>query len=145
MSLFDKVKNILDKVAKDDRSKEFVRFVIVGLIATGIHYGIYLLLIKLIPIDRTLWTNIAYALGYLISWCCNLWLTAHFTFRESITIGKGIGFAVCHLINFGLHILFLNIFLWMGVPETWAPIPVYCIVVPINFILVRTVFKKLNL
>ena len=145
MSLSAKVKDLVTKLAEDARSGEFVRFVIVGLIATGIHYGIYLLLIKLIPIERTLWTNIAYALGYLISWCCNLWLTAHFTFRESITLGKGIGFAVCHLINFGLHILFLNVFLWMGVSETWAPIPVYCLVVPINFILVRTVFKRLNI
>jgi len=143
--MLDKAKALVSKVVADERSHEFIRFVVVGLIATGLHYGIYLLLIKAIHIEGQLWTNIAYSLGYLISWFCNLWLTAHFTFRESVTVARGIGFAICHLINFGLHILFLNAFLHLGVPDTWAPIPVYCLVVPINFILVRTVFKRLKL
>ena len=133
------------KKLKGGRMEEFIRFVIVGVIATALHYGIYLLLVKAIPIDGTLWTNAAYTIGYVLSWFCNLWLTAHFTFREKVTVGRGVGFAVCHLVNYGLHILFLNIVLRLGVSETWAPIPVYCLVVPINFILVRTVFKRLKL
>ena len=143
--MFSGIKAYLNKVADDERAREFIRFVIVGVIATGIHYGLYLLLIHVVPIEGSLWTNIAYAIGYVVSWFCNLWLTAHFTFRESVTVGRGVGFAICHLINFGLHLLFLNAFLYLGVPENWAPIPVYCLVVPINFILVRTVFKKMKL
>lgn len=123
---------------------EFVRFCIVGVIATGLHYGIYLLLIRLVHLDGELWTNVAYTIGYILSFCCNLWLTAHFTFHESVNVKRGVGFTISHAINYGLHIGFLNLILWLGMPEQWAPIPVYCLVVPINFILVRTVFKKIK-
>lgn len=123
---------------------EFIRFCIVGVLATGLHYGIYLLLIYLIHTDGELWTNIAYTIGYALSFCCNLWLTAHFTFHESVNVKRGVGFAVSHAINYGLHIGFLNLFLWLGIPEQWAPLPVYCLVIPINFILVRTVFKHIK-
>ena len=61
-----------------------------------------------------------------------------------MSVKKGIGFSLSNLVNYGLHILFLNLFLWMGVPDKWAPLPVYCIVVPINFLLVRFVFKKVK-
>lgn len=121
---------------------EFLRFVLVGVLATGIHYSAYLLLLQLVSIDNALWTNAAYSIGYLASWCCNLWLTARFTFREKVTLRRGAGFAICHLINFGLHVVLLNLFLFIGVPKKWAPLPVYCIVVPICFVLVRRVFKN---
>ena len=134
----------IGKWLENGKTLEFVRFVMVGVAATGIHYGLYLLLIHIFPAGGTLWTNAAYAAGYLVSWFCNLWLTAHFTFRTSLSFRRGLGFAVCHLVNFGLHLLFLNVFLRIGAPEKWAPIPVYCLVVPINFILVRTVFKKIR-
>lgn len=118
--------------------KEFLRFCIVGIVATGIHYGVYLLLLKWINV------NVAYSVGYVVSLGCNLLMTSFFTFRERITWKKATGFLVSHGVNYILHILFLNLFLRLGIVERWAPIPVYCIVVPINFILVRTAFKKLK-
>lgn len=123
---------------------QFIRFCLVGVLATGLHYGIYLLLIHLVHLDGELWTNVAYTIGYVLSFCCNLWLTAHFTFQTSVNMKRGIGFATSHAINYGLHMGFLNFFLWIGIPEQWAPLPVYCLVIPINFILVRTVFKHIK-
>lgn len=125
-----------------DKIFEFIRFCIVGIIATIIHYGIYLLLLKKFSCSWEIWTNVAYSIGFILSWCCNLYLSAHFTFRAKVSIKKGIGFAVTHGINYLLHLLFLNIFIAIGITEQFAPIPVYCCVVPINFILVRTVFKS---
>lgn len=126
----------------NDRILEFVRFCIVGIIATIIHYGIYLLLLKKFSCSWEIWTNVAYSIGFILSWCCNLYLSAHFTFRAKVSIKKGIGFALSHGVNYLLHLLFLNIFLWVEVPEKWAPIPVFCLVVPINFLLVRYVFTS---
>ena len=123
---------------------EFFRFCVVGLIATAIHYGLYLTLLRIFHIGSDVWTNAAYAIGYVVSWFCNLYLTARFTFHEKVTFKRGIGFAVSHGINFLLHMVFLNLFMWIGISSKLAPIPVYCIVVPINFILVRTVFKQLK-
>ena len=116
---------------------EFIRFAIVGVVATGIHYGVYLLFLLWMKV------NLAYSLGYVVSLCCNLLLTSVFTFRERITWKKSVGFFASHGVNYSLHIVFLNLFLYLGVAERWAPIPVYCIVIPINFVLVRTAFKKL--
>ena len=39
--------------------------------------------------------------------------------------------------------LFTLIFLFLGLSEAWAPIPVYCICIPVNFLLVRFVFNRL--
>lgn len=121
---------------------EFLRFCFVGVLATGIHYGIYLLLIETISLEGKFWINAAYLIGFIISWFCNLWMTAKITFKTHISLKRGIGFAVTHGINYLLHLLFLNIFLALGITEQIAPIPVYCCVVPINFILVRTIFKS---
>lgn len=114
---------------------EFFRFGIVGIIATAIHYGIYYLLL------RVLGVNLSYTVGYIISWCCNFYLTSRFTFKSKANVKKGVGFALSHVVNYFLHMLFLNIFIHLGASETLAPIFVYCCVVPINFILVRTVFN----
>ena len=134
----------LNQILHSPRIREIVRFVIVGTIATGIHYGIYLLLVHIYGIEQTdtIRINIAYSVGYAISFICNMLLTASFTFREKLTIKRGSGFVISHIINYLLHLLFLSLFLWMGLSNKWAPIPVYCMVVPINYLLVRTVFKS---
>ena len=116
---------------------EFVRFAIVGAIATGIHYGLYLVLKLVINV------NISYTLGYIISLLCNFYLTARFTFQAETSVKKGAGFIASHIVNYLLHMILLNLFLRIGIPSTFAPIPVYCIAIPVNFLLVRTVFRKL--
>lgn len=138
------ISEISYQIRTSQKFREFIRFAFVGVIATGIHYGIYLLLLWLYDIeqDETTYADIAYTIGYVLSFLCNLWLTAHFTFREKLTIKRGGGFTLSHIINYLLHIALLSLFLWLGVPNEWAPIPVYCLVIPINFILVRTVFKS---
>ena len=121
----------------DSRLREFVRFCIVGASATAIHYGVFLLLLKPLTVFY------AYSAGYVAGLCFNLLMTSVFTFQEKITLKKTIGFLASHGINYVLHIFFLHLFLFLGIPERWAPAPVYCIVVPVNFILVRMAFKRL--
>ena len=47
---------------------ELVRFGIVGVTATAIHYGIYWLLMHVINV------TVAYSIGYALSFICNLLL-----------------------------------------------------------------------
>ena len=115
--------------------REAIRFCIVGVLATIVHYGIYLLLKGVINV------SVAYTIGYVISFIGNFVLTNVYTFKTQATAKKGIGFVICHVVNYLLHIGLLNVFIWMGVPSSIAPIPVYCIVVPVNFLLVRKVVK----
>jgi len=132
------MKEWLEKLFANEKMAEFLRYCIVGGIAVVIHYGLYLLLNQWINV------NVAYTIGYVISVCCHLWLTFRFTFRTEVSAMRIGGYLFCNGVNYLLHMLFLNLFLWLGMSEQWAPIPVYCLVVPINFILVRTAFKKLK-
>ncbi len=114
---------------------EAVRFIIVGVLATSVHYGLYLLL--------ALWmnVNVAYTIGYGLSFVMNYYLSNYFTFKTKPDVKKGIGFIGSHLVNYGLHIVLLNVFLWIGVGQSLAPLFVYAIAIPVNFILVRIALK----
>ena len=122
-------------IEKESRLMEFVRFGIVGIIATGLHYGIYLLLLS------SLSTFIAYTIGYVISFGANFFLSTYFTFKTRPNLKRGIGFGVSHLINYALQILLLNFFMWLGITQQLAPIAVFVMVIPVNFLLVRTALK----
>ncbi len=115
-----------------------VRFGIVGVAATALHYGIYYVLQFVMSI------NVAFTLGYFLSFLANYFLTAKFTFKKNTSMKNGVGFGVAHLCNYLLQMGLLNFFVDLGVRQELAPIPVYCIAVPVNFLLVRTVFKKLK-
>ena len=118
---------------------EFIRFGIVGVLATALHYGIYYLLLHYINV------NIAYTTGYILSFIANFYLTSFFTFGTHPSWKKLIGMGSAHLVNYLLHMGLLNLFLFLGISKTWAPLPVFIIAIPVNFILVRFVFKHKKL
>lgn len=114
---------------------EAIRFILVGILATGVHYGLYLLL--------ALWmnVNVAYTIGYGVSFIMNYYLSNYFTFKTKPDVKKGVGFIASHLINYGLHMGLLNLFLWTGIGHSLAPLFVYAIAIPVNFVLVRLALK----
>lgn len=114
----------------------FVRFGLVGVLATALHYGLYYLLHFLMG------ANAAFTIGYILAFVVNFYLTSYFTFGTSPSWSKLAGMGGAHLVNYLLQIGLLNFFLWIGVEERWAPLPVYAIAVPVNFILVRFVFVR---
>ena len=120
-----------------EKRYEFIRFCVVGVVASGLHYGVYYLLQTKIDV------NVAYTVGYLISLICNFFLTSYLTFHSSPSIRKALGFGGSHLINL-IHLSFLNLFLYLGISKVLAPVLVLAIAVPINFILLRWVFKHKN-
>lgn len=109
---------------------------LVGIFATALHYGIYLLLRCAIQID------VAYTIGYVLSFLANFYLTARFTFRTAPSWRRLVGMGGAHGVNYVLHMVLLNLFLWFGVPPALAPLPVFAVAVPVNFILVKVVFKN---
>ena len=137
-------------------SKEFIRFVIVGVTATIIHYGVYLLLLQIVP-QGGVYEEIAYGTGYVVSFIFNFILTSVFTFKTKANAKKTIGFVMSHAINFGLHLGLFKCFKWLSLPEIsialatferiitpleYIPILIYSIAVPVNFLLVRFAFKS---
>lgn len=119
--------------------KEFIRFGVVGVLATALHYGIYYFLQSFINV------NVAYTTGYVISFIVNFYLTSYFTFGTTPSWKKLVGMGGVHLVNYLLHIILLNVFLYLGVSKAWAPVPVFAIAIPVNFLFVRFVFKHKKL
>jgi len=113
----------------------FLRFGAVGVVASGIHYGIYAFLITLRQ-DA----NIAYTAGFIISLCCNYMLTTYFTFRQSPSKRNVTGFIASHILNYFVEIGLLNLFLWIGFNEWIAPILDMVIAACINFLVLQFAF-----
>ena len=119
----------------DGKMGEVLRFAVVGVIATLIQYGVYFgLVLWLIP-------TFAMTIAYAVSFAFNFVASTRYTFRVKASARRGAGFALSHAVNYVLQMLTLNLFLWVGVPKQWAPIPMFCICVPVNFVLVRFFLK----
>ena len=117
--------------------QEVLRFILVGIIATGIQLAAYWLCCSFCN------HNLSLLASYALSLCINFVLTTHYTFRTSANIRKGIGFFASHGVNFLMQFLFLNLFIFLGVTRQWALLPTLCICVPINFLLVRFSMRHL--
>lgn len=115
--------------------REPLRFVIVGIIATAIQYGIYLALLSIVD------ANIALTIGYIISLACNFLLSTYFTFSTKPTTKKAGGFVLSHVVNWLMQLGTINLFIYMGISKEWAPIPMYMVCMPINFLMVRFFLK----
>ena len=131
------MRHILGSGASNERKPwgEVVRFGIVGVVATAIQYGCYLLL------KGVMWPEVANVLAYAVSFLFNLVASVKFTFHTHATARKGAGFLFSHVVNLCLQTLFLHLFLRLGVGAELAPIPMFCICVPVNFLLVRHFLK----
>lgn len=127
-------RNRFKALLRNERFLQFVRFCIIGTLAAATHYVIYFLLQLWIDL------NVAYTAGYVISFVGNFYLTNYFTFRTRPSWGKFFGFAGSHSLNYLLHIVLFNLFLWMGVHRLVAPPLVMLIAMLVQFSVLRIVF-----
>lgn len=132
------MRSILDRLSDSRRQQlgEVVRFGVVGVTATLLQYAIYWLLIHWLTPSPSM------TIGYAVSFAFNFLASTKYTFRVKANARHGAGFALSHAVNYALQMLTLNLFLWMGISEQLAPIPMFCICVPVNFLLVRFFLKR---
>lgn len=132
------MKAILDRLNSQQRQRlgEVVRFGVVGVLATAVQYVVYWVLIH--------WINptLSLTIGYIVSFLFNFIATTKFTFRVAANARHGAGFAFSHAVNYTLQVALLNAFLWLGVSKQIALIPVFCVCIPVNFLLVRFFLKR---
>ncbi len=120
---------------KKEAIGEMIRFSVVGVLITAIHYVVYWLLQLVVDV------NVAWTAGYIVGFVVNYYLSARFIFREKTSVGNGAGFGGAHLVNYFLQMVLLNFFIWLGLSAEMAPVGVYAVSIPVNFLLVRFVFK----
>lgn len=148
-TLFAPMNELINKILSKSEVREFIRFCIVGGIAMGVHYAIYLAMLWMLGLDWTAsggtdWRiTLSYSIGYGIALVVNMLLTACFTFKERLSVKRGGGFLFSHFINYVIEVSLLNMFLSLHIAEWLSPLLALLISVPVNFILVRTVFKKM--
>ena len=132
------IKNIqIRKMFPKSRIIEIMLFGMVGNTAMAIHYSIYYVLLPFLPI------TISFSTGYFISFFCNFLMTSYLTFKVKPTIKNFFRFATSHGINYIIQIVLLNLFLLLlKVDERVAPLFVYLISVPLNYIMVRFAMKQ---
>lgn len=132
------IRDILSRL--DDPKKrwlgEVLRFGIVGITATLLQYLVYWGCL------RWLSPGLSLTVGYLVSFLYNFYASTHFTFRVSANARRGAGFLLSHGVNYLLQMITLQFFLWLGVGKQWAPLPMFCICVSVNFLLVRYFLKR---
>lgn len=134
MGMFGALKKITHRL-DDEQRGEVCRFLVVGVTAVAIQYGVYLLLVgRLSP-------AIANTIAYLVSFLFNYAASTRYTFRVRSSARRGMGFAFSHLVNYLLQTALLAFFLWLGVSKPLAMLPVFAICVPVNFLLVRFFLK----
>lgn len=128
---------MLNNILKNKKLVQFIRFVFVGGVATVIHYGIYRFL-QLLNIQY----NIAYTLGYVISFVFNFFASSYYTFKTNPNTKRIVGFAIAHGFNYFLQMALLNLYINLGIDKTIAPLFVYVITIPTNFVFVKYALKN---
>lgn len=143
------MKDIINHLGDKRRQQlgEVVRFGIVGVTATLLQYFIYWLLLRLaihwdVAAGTHTLSTVAMTIGYVVSFIYNFIASTRFTFRVKANARRGAGFLFSHVVNYSLQMLTLNLFLLLGISKQWAPIPMFCVCVPINFLLVRFFLKR---
>lgn len=143
------MKDIINHLGDKRRQQlgEVVRFGIVGVTATLLQYFIYWLLLRLaihwdVEAGTHTLSTMAMTIGYVVSFIYNFVASTRFTFRVKANARRGAGFLFSHVVNYSLQMLTLNLFLLLGIGKQWAPIPMFCVCVPVNFLLVRFFLKR---
>ena len=142
---------------------QFLRFFVVGVGATLVHLLVYWSLNAAFGLteEDAFALVVTLTFGYMVSFIGNFIVSLKWTFRTQGSVKKGAGFALSHLVNWGMQVGLLELFRVLGVggvlawcmhaflpwvvalfPELGNPaslllLPVFCVVVPINFLLVR--------
>ena len=129
----------LSKLKSHNKLFEFIKFGVVGGIATVLHYAIYFVLQAL-----TVQYNIAYTIGYFLSFIFNFFASNYFTFNTKPNANKGFRFLLAHVFNYLLQIALLNLYIYVGISKSIAPIFVFVVSIPVNFVLVKIALKSKN-
>ena len=119
---------------------EVLRFLVAGGANTAATYGIYLLVLQLLPY-RVAYT-IAYALGIVLAYALNTW----FVFRSAWDWKKLLAYPLVYLLQYGLGMLCLTVLVEQaGVNAKFAPLVVVAITLPVSFFASRFLIKRPSL
>lgn len=136
----DKITETLQAWAQKEGMQEFIRFCVVGIVATVVDAAIFYTVRCFAPYQ------IALISGYLISLVFNYFFTVRWTFRTRPTVSNAVGVLFAHLFNLfvvrmSLMFFFIHVF---SLPDRIAYLPTLAISMFTNFLIVKFVVKKFS-
>ncbi len=123
------------KFLSKSMKKQMVGFVGTGLLSTGIMFGLYVSLYKLISYQY------AYLIAYGIS-VISLYFMNTFVFKRPILLKTFLEFPLIYLLQYAVGAASLELLVRFGFSVTFAPLVVIIVLLPVTFILNRIVFSK---
>ncbi|MBB5953613.1 putative flippase GtrA [Saccharothrix tamanrassetensis] len=111
-----------------------VRFGLVGVLNTGVYYGLYLLLRQIVPYLA------AHVAAFLLAMVGSYFLNCYFTFRTKPSLRTFLLFPLSNVTNFvvtttGLYVLVT----WLRVDQGIAPLLASAVAIPFTFIVAQLV------
>lgn len=131
-------KSIKEIYNSDPKVGEFIRFCIVGVIATALDAGIFYLVRMFASYQ------IALVSGYCLSLTVNYLLTIYWTFKKKPSTSNLVGVIAAHMFNlFVVRMSLMWIFVDVaGIPDRIAYVPTLLISMVTNFLVVRFAVNK---
>jgi len=117
-------------------NKEFIRFLVVGLINTISTYLIYLLLLFALSYD------ISYTLSYLAGIVISYYLNSYYVFKEKISIKKFLKYPIVYVVQYVINLLGLYILVeYLNIPKEVVPLIVIILSIPITYLLSKLIIR----
>ncbi|MEW1547402.1 GtrA family protein [Streptomyces tsukubensis] len=116
---------------------QLVRFALVGAVNTGTYYGLYLLLLNVLPYVA------AHILAFVLSMIGSFFLTTYFTYRTRPTWRKFFLFPLSNLTNF--TVTTSGVYLLVDVLEfddRYAPLIAAAAAIPATFVVSRMIMLR---
>lgn len=117
---------------------EIIKFIIVGGINTLDYYLVYLILLKGIGINYM----ISHITGFIVSFIISYYLNCYFVYKVKPTWRKFIQFPLTQVVNMGMQILLLYIFVqWLHISSVIAPFAGLILTIPVTFIMSKYILR----
>jgi putative flippase GtrA len=111
-----------------------VRFGLVGVINTGVYYGVYLILRTVLPY------LVAHVIAFLLAMVGSYFLNCWFTFRTRPTLRKFLLFPLSNATNFTITSVGLYLLVDIGhVNEKISPLIAAAAAIPVTYVVARYV------
>jgi putative flippase GtrA len=118
--------------------REFNTFFIVGVVNTGVYYGLYLVGLHVLHMQYM----IAHFGAVLISMVGSFLLNSYITFGVKPTWKKFFLFPITQFVNIGVTFIILFVLVeWLRLNSSIAPLTALVVTVPITFVVTGRVLK----
>lgn len=110
-------------------TRQWLRFVLAGLLNTALSYGFYLLMVRYMGYQLAY--LLAYALGVILAYVLN----AGYVFRISCSWRGLLSYPVVYIVQYILAAILLEAAVnWVGLKQAVAPLPVMVCMVPLSYL-----------